>query len=83
MIPWHHIIDDFALPLLFVSYHDDLFQYLPVLENDTGFCISCLPALALDDKNTTFLHILFRFSCIEASGPFLLFIMALSILVSC
>ena len=83
MIPWHHNIGDFVLPFLFVSYHNDLFQYLSVLENDTGFCISRLPVPAIDDKNTTFLQMLFRFSCIEARGPFLLFIMALPILVSC
>ena len=47
-----------------------LFQYLSVLQNSSGFCISRFSATALDDESTTSLHILLQISCTEASVLF-------------
>ena len=70
MIPWHHCVNDFELPFLIFTMPGLLcsISVSPVLE--TGFCISCFPASALDDEGTTSLHILFQISSTEASGPF-------------
>ena len=71
MIPWHLYVDDFALPYLFVNYHNampSMFYFSICLyykiPQDFAFPVS------LDDESTTSLHILLQISCTEASVLF-------------